>query len=864
MPQLLNSQRRIYKETYTPIRPDDSPDDQEKLKKVKRAWDKINFVRSLAIREGEIPRIKILIEEQPDEGQRKTLTKVLDLASTLLEDHSPAHTMRHAPKLAEFGQQALLEFGDLLVKERRTLKQEINALLNEILSAYLDYLKQTAGSTGDASTEEAASNQPDDSEEGDSEHLIGVAIAWAMENDDPRAQKLDELATALNIKPVVYSKRDVAIHIKQLARNAFNWTHSTQKMVNGFKERMNVQPVGRKHLERLEMTPAGVERGELVYSVPLAPKETVHISHKEWSIRTEEFAKTVEDHLEEFSEEGVTEKNDLAQSTETQQKDSKELSVSGTGTYMGVSVTVGFKSTSDDQRSEKESRNQSIAITRKASTRTRQDHKVSFKVTSVAGSEDQTVRRITNPSETAAMRVDYYQLMRKWRVDLYRYGVRMTYDIVIPNPGADLIRKIEEVRALDEQIEVPFKFQLATTDIDLKNFRGLAARFGATVEDPPKQSKILSDHREYPEDTRELFDAIDFEVDPDYEIASGFLLARFDPSSSDEDFEYAFFDVLMDGEEAVWAKDFPDIEAGLRYRSDLKHLVGRTGRVSTLYVIQNLRGGTVYVEFDLKLTPSAYQRWRLNAWNAFRQAAEERYYQSRQTLIERRDKLVQEMNQFDAFTLRKMEHEEIMKGVLRWLFGPDFELMSEDVRGLFKAKQSQGPASASVALNPQTLTNASWEKVMEFGEFIKFIHHAIEWENVLYFLYPYFWDSPQNWKLKRFLYHPDALHRDFLRAGAARVVLTIRRGFAKEFATLMETGCFGTIEEHHPYIKIAEEIENYANTHYPGIPPANPENADDEQEVENKERGKLIGRWYEYTPTSALDISLNTVLAELA
>ena len=34
-----------------------------------------------------------------------------------------------------------------------------------------------------------------------------------------------------------------------------------------------------------------------------------------------------------------------------------------------------------------------------------------------------------------AIRIDYFKMMRKWRTDLYRYGLRMTYDMTIPTPG---------------------------------------------------------------------------------------------------------------------------------------------------------------------------------------------------------------------------------------------------------------------------------------------------------------------------------------------------------------------------------------------------------------------------------------------
>jgi hypothetical protein len=37
------------------------------------------------------------------------------------------------------------------------------------------------------------------------------------------------------------------------------------------------------NLERIEMSPAGLERGELLATIPLAPKERTSVVQKEWS-----------------------------------------------------------------------------------------------------------------------------------------------------------------------------------------------------------------------------------------------------------------------------------------------------------------------------------------------------------------------------------------------------------------------------------------------------------------------------------------------------------------------------------------------------------------------------------------------------
>jgi hypothetical protein len=178
-----------------------------------------------------------------------------------------------------------------------------------------------------------------------------------------------------------------------------------------------------------------------------------------------------------------------------------------------------------------------------------------------------------------------------------------------------------------------------------------------------------------------------------------------------------------------------------------------------------------------------------------------------------------------------MEREEIMRWVLRWLFGPIFDIPPWYLEILFQGyPDPANPKPTEYAYPDVTALSAdSWQSIINFGEMIKYIHHAIEWENVLFFAYPYFWDTVRNWPFKRFLMHPDPIHREFLRSGSMRVVLTIRPGFEKSFAMLYQTGDptgdpttappWGI-----PYVTIAEEMRNFAMTNYEGIPPANPDN----------------------------------------
>jgi hypothetical protein len=580
-----------------------------------------------------------------------------------------------------------------------------------------------------------------------------------------------------------------------------------RNLVDGFKRRMDTEVVGYLHLERIGFTPAGIERGELIYSLPLAPGEEVNIAHKEWSNTSEEFDKIVTDYIEDFSEEGVTEKSEIAQSTNSQNQHSSGFNtgVTASGGYGPVNITasVSYNAADAASNSEQHSRNQSSLVTRKASSRSKKEHKISFKVASAAGTENQTVRKIKNPLTDKATRVDYYQLLRKWRVDLYRYGIRLTYDITIPEPGSDILSKINEIRdiqnALDEGFGSPnskqhwASFDLQPSDITRYNYDEIAAKYNATVERPPIDPLMTENHIERDwtslDQSRPGFTmAMELNVDDNYYVDQVTSVAR----------------------SRGWIKGpQPEFYLWFGSESNSTYFMGKTGKLVVLVQGDYLSTMGVAVQLRMRLRSSAYKAWQLKAWNEIRDAAQARYIENRQMLKEKLAKLQEELGAQDALSLRKIEREEVMKGVLRWMLGPAFKFVPDIPENLYNNSQA-------------VIDLANWSKVLAHGEFIKFLHHAIEWENMLYFLYPYFWSHTSRWELKKYLDHPDAMHKVFLKSGSARVVLTIRPGFEKDFVTLLEMGNFDALEPSHPYLTIAQEMENYAKTNYPGIRPANP------------------------------------------
>jgi hypothetical protein len=632
----------------------------------------------------------------------------------------------------------------------------------------------------------------------------------------------------------------------------------TQQLTDGFSERMTVEPIGRLHLERIDMTPVGALRGELLHSIGLAPSETVTVIHREWSSREVDFEKVVTDEFEQTAEDSVTENTELVSATDTTARHSTALSMEASGSasygFGSASASVGYNSTSGDETAKRDSRNHSVSVTRKASARTRKEHKTTFTIKQQAGVEDQSIRTITNPSATEPLRVDIHQLIRDWRVDLYRYGLRLTYDIVVPAPGIDLLANVDELRRIDHQLGQTFTFTLLPSDITRDKWASLAAQYGADVPPPDPETLLLTQEFTYPQRNETdaappRFDPLEFDLPAGYVVRQGSFLAFLTLYGG------GHFNVPEGGEPPI-GHNGPELRS---YSVVLDQFVGRSGHVTVLMFSNGLQSGWAQATLLVAQGDEGWRSWQNTAWAAMRKGAEDLWTQQQQDLQQRRSQIAEDLANWDPLTLRRMEREEVMKTTLKWIFGPAFSLTPSDVLSLYG-----GDPGGMDRLEPSGLTPEQWASVMGFGEFIKFLHEAIEWESVLFFVYPYFWDSPRNHALKLFLKHPDDQHQQFLRGGAARVVLTVRPGFEESFTRLFETADpNGHLDPNHPYLTIAQEIKNYAATHYPGIPGAVNGEAPDPAAVEKAELGELVAEWHEYTPISATDITINTPLSEL-
>lgn len=99
----------------------------------------------------------------------------------------------------------------------------------------------------------------------------------------------------------------------------------------------------------------------------------------------------------------------------------------------------------------------------------------------------------------------------------------------------------------------------------------------------------------------------------------------------------------------------------------------------------------------------------------------------------------------------------------------------------------------------------------------------MEWENMSYTLYPYYWGRKNKWVVTKSLKDTDPIHQQFLQAGCARVLLPVRRGFEESMLHYLQTqgeiwngGVLPAVLGDDNYISIVDVLKAQQGQYIPG------------------------------------------------
>ena len=317
-PGLQPAARGMLQATYTPR----EPRPEEDPSAAPRALEKSAFFAQLAPSQDELRELANCYQQgasppENDPAVTREYLRTVEILSSVIVNTGKINILRHGKQFACLEVDAIVRVAQDLIEMRQVI-------LDTVLDAQATILEEF---TKAASSKMIARTVP-----AIPSLSLKTLMEWAVSKDVQGECAAKSLALAESLSLDVTSLEPEQFSV--LATRQISRLHS---LADNFREEMAVERVGYLHLERMSFTPAGIERGELVYSVPLSPGEEVNIKHREWSQISEEFEQIITDYMEEFSEEGVTEKSELAESVDSQTQHSTAFNtgVTASGSYQG-------------------------------------------------------------------------------------------------------------------------------------------------------------------------------------------------------------------------------------------------------------------------------------------------------------------------------------------------------------------------------------------------------------------------------------------------------------------------------------------------------------------------------------------------
>ncbi len=234
---------------------------------------------------------------------------------------------------------------------------------------------------------------------------------------------------------------------------------------------------------------------------------------------------------------------------------------------------------------------------------------------------------------------------------------------------------------------------------------------------------------------------------------------------------------------SVWLNDESDVVP-----------IAVLGRYLLVYV--------VVVEVECLLESSFYEKWQLDTFGAVMQAyreLESKYQEELRRVTEVTSEGVRGRN---PFFNREIERTELKKLVISMLTGQHFDDFDAMRRNVF----------------PHHYPQMDIAEVAAEGRYIQFFEQALEWSNIQYLFYPYFWGRKNEWIHTSQIDDTDPLFGAFLRAGAARVQVPVRPGFEQavnEFLNgIPDPGGTSLTSDNDPFLSIVEEMRDQQGAVY--------------------------------------------------
>lgn len=471
---------------------------------------------------------------------------------------------------------------------------------------------------------------------------------------------------------------------------------------------------------------------------------------------------------EEERDQQTTERFEMQTETSNVQKSDESLklgaSVSASyGPFVTFKASADYELNNSKEQSSKVATNYSKEVTNKASSKITQSVKQFQSTVTVQTYLEDNVHEWDNRTGTDHIVGQYQWLDKIYEAQVYNYGKRLLFDTTVPEPAAFLYFSQTTQPPAGSDLVKPTPFNLTPDDITEWNFGYYVQQYGAAgVQAPPAPYTTVT----------KTFDGADDRQDRGEVTKTGELPIP-DGYQAVAASTYCTFSSWDDGQVAV------DISLGTAFNR-WTHATGigfwNTGMNnetnSVEFTLRTFRAAvfTASVEISCSRTDRALEAWKLATHEAIKQAFDKQMRDYEDALANAQNQAASQAHGSNPDANAQAIRDEIKRLMITLLTNQYFDMFGAVSTGPFGYPQIDIPVAEAQ------------------GAYVRFFEEAFEWQEMMYIFYPYFWARKSSW-IKRVLFtDTDPQFQAFLKAGAARVVVSVRPGFELAVAHFMETG----------------------------------------------------------------------------
>lgn len=363
---------------------------------------------------------------------------------------------------------------------------------------------------------------------------------------------------------------------------------------------------------------------------------------------------------------------------------------------------------------------------------------------------------------------------------IYNYGKRMMFEFMVPEPAklhllgmkdVKTTNQVNLIKPTDPRAEGNMQISDYNSLIDENKLKYWASKYNAEIELPQNNLVLSKSYSETNIGENEQFSKTEtIEIPENYIATHAYANGHFKYDADNK--QQHSYGISIGQHIHCIANQYSEVSFGNIY-FDINNV---SKAINITYHAINYNAMTIGANIYCKLSDEARKNWQQKTFNTLINAYEDALIEYNNAISEENNKAV-EIKDSNPNFYRQIENTVLRKNCISYMA----DRATDSTHGYGLSGLTQG----STFKDYETTLSSKLDK---YTAFVKFMEQAFEWDNLSYYLYPYYWGNKQNWEDLYQSENTDPIFRAFLQSGMARVVVTVRPGFEDVVQFYLATG----------------------------------------------------------------------------